>query len=432
MKDRVAAYLDAYADREAIALVDAVAGHGPWSAAVVVPARDEAAGFVRGLAPGLRERGALTIVVINEDDADQPAVLQANRVLDRALRKLGPTVELGARTVLIRSESAGDLLVLARTLPPKQGVGRARRIGLDLALGLTHGGAVTSRWLHTTDADVTLPSDYLTAPIPDGAVACVRPFFHVPAGDARLDRATALYEITLRYYVAGLAAAHSPWAMHTIGSCLTFDAEAYAAVRGLPVRPAAEDFYLLAKLAKLGLVVRGGGTPLAIASRWSARVPFGTGPGTAAIARTLDDGATPTVYAPASFGALHEVVEALTRWSAGGQGSPREAVGRDVTDTVAAAAFDDLSPDKLEAAMRGATTSGQRLRRVHEWLDAFRTLKLVHRLRDRGHAEVAWPEAVAAVTGRAGSDDVLAVRAALASAEPDLADAGLAAGRRDQ
>lgn len=425
MANAVAAYLQTHADRDAVALADVVAPHGPWSGVVVVPARDEAPGFIDGIAPALRGRGALVIVVINADARDDPAVRESNGVLWDALCDRGPMIELAPQTVLVRVPSVGDVLVLDRVLPPKQGVGGARRIGLDLALALVHRHSITSRWLDTTDADVTLPSDYFSNRRRGSAVARVRPFTHVAGPDAGLHHATALYEITLRYYVAGLVAAGSPWAMHTIGSCLSVDAKAYAAVRGLPTRPAGEDFYLLAKLAKLGRIERGVGQPIQIASRASSRVPFGTGPGTIAIAKTLAEGETPTVYAPDSFTAIRHVLAALTQWSATGQGDPADAVSRR-TDRIVTSAFEALRPATLAAAMRGASTPAHRLHRLHEWLDAFRTLKLVHRLRALGHAEVPWPEAVAALTDRPVDRDVGSVRDALAEAERNHPDAGLA------
>ena len=63
-----------------------------------------------------------------------------------------------------------------------------------------------------------------------------------------------LYEYSLRYYVAGLTYAQSPYAFHTIGSTMAVNAEHYASVRGFPRREAGEDFYLLNKLAKVGSV----------------------------------------------------------------------------------------------------------------------------------------------------------------------------------
>ena len=62
-----------------------------------------------------------------------------------------------------------------------------------------------------------------------------------------------------------------------MGSCLAVRPEAYAAVRGFPRKNAAEDFYVLDKLAKVGTIARLAGTPLLLEGRLSDRVPFGTG-----------------------------------------------------------------------------------------------------------------------------------------------------------
>ena len=74
--------------------------------------------------------------------------------------------------------------------------------------------------------------------------------------DQFCNTATALYELRLHHYVLGLEYAGSPYAYHTLGSCLAVKADAYAQVRGFPKRAGAEDFYLLNKLAKLGAMPR--------------------------------------------------------------------------------------------------------------------------------------------------------------------------------
>ncbi len=71
----------------------------------------------------------------------------------------------------------------------------------------------------------------------------------------RVFLATQLYELSLRYYVAGMKFARSPYAFHTIGSSMAVSPVHYARVRGFPKREAGEDFYLLNKLAKLGSVL---------------------------------------------------------------------------------------------------------------------------------------------------------------------------------
>src|SRR5262249_38957583 len=145
-------------------------------------------------------------------------------------------------------------------LPEGQGVGLARKIGFDLAARLFAAGRLRSPFIHSTDADVRLPEDYFER-AEEGAIAAalVYPFSHRPEEDPVLARAVFLYEISLRYYVLGLAFAGSPHAYHTIGSAFAARASAYVSVRGFPKRDAAEDFYLLSKIAKVGPVFSLGG-----------------------------------------------------------------------------------------------------------------------------------------------------------------------------
>ena len=89
------------------------------------------------------------------------------------------------------------------------------------------------------------------------------------------------------------------------------DYEAYAAVRGMPKREAAEDFYLLNKIAKQGPVVRPRLDPIRIAQRTSTRVPFGTGAATGKISNQLREGTEFCMYCPESFSLLRDLLEAL-------------------------------------------------------------------------------------------------------------------------
>jgi len=421
---RVDGYLARYADVRA---VDAAARvRGAFSAAVVIPARDETPAVLERCAPALAGRDALAIIVVNGDADDPVRVHEANAALLSALLAHGASTPLAPGLALVATAAATLLVVdcasASRWLPVGQGVGRARRIGCDIALALWRRGVVARRFLDTTDADATLPADYFDAG-DHRAVAVTRSFTHVPSGDTAIDQATALYELTLRYYVAGLASAGSPWSMHTIGSCIAVDADAYATARGLPLRPAGEDFYLLAKVAKLGRVDRGAGAPVRIESRRSARVPFGTGPGAALIAETLEAGGVPAVYDPASFVALGRTLEAIGRWTA----TPGARLRIEGDDVLAAALTETGLVAGVERAAAQAKTPAQRLRKSMEWLDAFRTLKLIHALRSQGHTPVPWPRAVAALAGEVM--DVVAANEALTRLEADAPDAGLYAQR---
>ena len=104
------------------------------------------------------------------------------------------------------------------------------------------------------DADARLPSDYFSR-LPRQRVAAVSwPYCHGPGDTPAETDACERYELHLHHYVLGLAWAGSPYAFHTLGSCISVHVEHYAQVGGVPRRNGAEDFYLLNKLAKTGAV----------------------------------------------------------------------------------------------------------------------------------------------------------------------------------
>ncbi len=201
-------------------------------------------------------------------------------------------------------------------IPEREGVGTARKIGGDFAAALWARGQIACPLLASSDADVRLPSDYFAtlADVPleaQRSAAWLWPFLHEAGGDARIDEATVLYEISLRYYVLGLAMARSSYAYHSIGSTLCVDARAYLSVRGFPKRAAGEDFYLLDKLAKVGPLRRIAASPLRIRARASDRVPFGTGRRTQEIAQERAAGSELLLYSPQAFRALSAVLAGL-------------------------------------------------------------------------------------------------------------------------
>lgn len=275
-----------------------------------------------------------------------------------------------------------------RRFGARDGVGRARKLGADLVLALAERGALEHRWIHNTDADARLPARHcelgLRAARARRAVGCVAPFWHAPSGDAAVDAATAAYELELRYYVAGLRHAGSPWAFHTIGSTISLSCSAYAAVRGFPRREAGEDFYLLNKLAKLGPLVTRAGPPVEIRSRRSTRAPFGTGPAV----ESLLAGRPAQVYDPRVFERLAALERALAELAAG--------QGLDALERLARAeALREL--ERCLAAMRGLAQrypDAQLARRIREAFDAFATLKLVHELTRTRWPKLAWARAV--------------------------------------
>jgi hypothetical protein len=395
-----------------------------YDAAVVIPARNESPAFVQGLRAACSDARVVVVVVVNGRVDDPQEVHAGNAACLRTLCESGRGRDLvdGVRWV---ERNDFDLLLVdrassGRRFGPDDGVGLARRMGGDIVASMWASGRLATPWIHNTDADAVLDREYLSSvqAVTD-AVAVVHPYWHTPSGDGLLDEAVALYEIGLRWYVVGLAAAASWWAYATIGSCICVRIDAYAAVRGVPLRQAAEDFYLLSKLAKLGPVVRPEHGLVRLASRASDRVPFGTGPGVRRLMAMRAQGVTPTVYHPATFDHLGRTLRGIVSFAV----DPQAGLG--LADDVLAAAWRDLELERgLRAAIVSTSSPAQRLHRACEWFDAFRTLKLVHALRDRGLGPVPWPEALATfsstsdLAGAAQRGDLDVVRAALAAREP--------------
>ena len=394
-------YLERYAEPEA---AFARQLHTQYSNALVVPLQREEEGFLEQLAPAVTAASGrvLVIAVVNATEGAPPAVHEQNQRLLRALgQRLAAPQELSAvdgspaRAVLGRP-GAFDLLLIDRASPGKcfpvgQGVGLARRIGVDVALGLQQLDGVTSPWLSSTDADARLPVGYfqsLAAVEPrdaDGTrrVALTMPFWHTPSGDEPVDRATLLYELSLRYYTLGLAAAGSPYAYESLGSSIVVHASAYAEVRGFPRREAGEDFYLLDKLAKVGSIHRPRADATELRSRASDRVPFGTG---ARVRDIVAEGGGLTTYHPRTFELLrltlralrHAVVtrsegDVLTRITGLDAALDAGTLG------AVSSALEELGAIEALRDMYGASPDARvRERRLLTWFDALRTLRFIH------------------------------------------------------
>jgi hypothetical protein len=212
---------------------------------------------------------------------------------------------------------------------------------------------------------------------------------------------TRLYEYSLRYYVAGLDFANSPYAFHTIGSTMAVNAAHYAKVRGFPRRQAGEDFYLLNKLAKVGSIRQLSSEtdcePIEIAARVSDRVPFGTGAATGRIMALEDPAREFLLYHPAIFGLLRCWLDSLALFWQSQSGEIGEILsqrsGSSLVHGLSNHSPEDLqalidglgdsgAAEALQHAFRQSTDAVQFKRQMHTWFDAFRTLKLVHHLRD--------------------------------------------------
>ncbi len=420
-------YLRHYAEPE-IAALDGLPDQGQWANVLVIPASNESPEFLRPPPPC--DGRSLMILVINETVTAPPQVSLNNQALAATVRarfeslwqssKEFPGFEL---SLLKDPFAPRDVLLVDRfseacQLSAKGGVGHARKIGADLALSLIHRQRISSPWIHCSDADVKLPKSYFTCSdavqntmhkTSSKYAALIYPFQHCDDQERAVAKevilATQLYEFSLRYYVAGMKFARSPYAFNTIGSTIAVSAIHYAKVRGFPKREAAEDFYLLNKLAKVGLVLEGlDCEPIEIAARRSDRVPFGTGAAVNKITDLAEPVSDYRFYHPAVFDLLQHWLLSLP------------AIWQSRSNDLGASVFNDASGGYDQTAgqrslLAGLNTIGteqalahafkqsknleQFTRQMHTWFDAFRTLKLIHHLRDHHLSSVKFAELVA-------------------------------------
>jgi hypothetical protein len=382
-----------------------------YLAALVVPVCGEAPSLLDGFAAALSRASerTLLVLVVNATDAAGSEIHAENQRLLQHLGALFPSASTLSQGGVAAHAWLGhakhhDLLWLDRAsvgvrLPAREGVGLARKLGGDLTAALWARGQLACPLIASSDADVTLPADYfdrLTEPVAESSAsaAWLWPYRHEPGGDAAIDAATVLYEISLRYYVLGLASAGSCYAYQSVGSTLCVAASAYLSVRGVPKREAAEDFHLLDKLAKVGPLRRPAVTPVRIRARASERVPFGTGRRSREIVGELASGRDFLLYSPRIFTALGAVLEGLSAFAqTGNVAALEEAVQFHVPEI---AEHVKLVLSELGAFAALANASGQAptgsvlRRRVHTWFDSLRTLRFVHRLRERCLPSLPW------------------------------------------
>ena len=406
-------YLRLYAEPEINGLEE-FPDQAHWENVMVIPACNESPEFLRP--PPRSEERCLMILVINESVSANPMVSRNNQALAATVQarfelQWQSTVNIqGFGLSLFRDpQSSRDVLLVdrfdeGRKLPVKGGVGHARKIGADLAAILIQRKQIQSAWIHCTDADVQVPETYfsciqsLQSRKQDNSVL-IYPFHHCDdqnrAESKDVILATQLYELSLRYYVAGMKYARSPYAFHTIGSTMAVNSTHYAMVRGFPKREAGEDFYLLNKLAKVGSVLEleegPDCKPIEIAARRSDRVPFGTGAAVNRIADLDDQVNDFRFYDPKVFEFLRLWLQSLPAiWEL-----KSCELSADIFSNSSAENDHDFNPDLLlaylqkiginkvlEHGFRQSKNLDQFTRQLHTWFDAFRTLKMIHALRD--------------------------------------------------
>ena len=378
MHESIQKYLNRYAEPN---LSERPAQHlhqTQWHWVLCIPCFNESPEFIHSLP---RTPNTLFILVVNHPQGRDHDL---NRRFVESLCHGRARVLIGDYDQLITLE--GDnrhILLVDRSINqvgfnPKHGVGLARKLAADIALKWHSQGYVQSDWIAMTDADAVLPEHYFTTLTADNVEtpAVVFPFTHGQAKTADERVALALYELKLHHYVAGLIWAKSPYAHHSIGSCIAIRAKAYAQVRGIPKRAAGEDFYLLNKANKLGHIqTLSLDSTIVLSPRRSDRTPFGTGQGVNTLSDQRDPLKTEMFYPPKAFNCLKDFLDKV---AAGAQ--TFEAL----TEGLSEEANSALVNLGLEMALRHCKTHGptpQKFQRqLHQWFDGFKTLKFIHQL----------------------------------------------------
>ena len=283
-----------------------------------------------------------------------------------------------------------DASTTGLSMPDKDaGVGLARKIGLDLALTLLDYNSRNKKLLICLDADCEVQSNYLSSIVDvfnkDRIEAAVIEYEHRLPEDELSKSAIICYEIFLRYYVLGLSYANSPYAFHTVGSTMVCDYESYIKIGGMNKRKAAEDFYFLEKLAKVVSIHKISQTRVFPSSRTSWRVPFGTGQRMNRFAAGTHD-----EFSLFDF----RIFDILKEWNAYYYSD--EVIN--VTEYLSFA--EKLNPvlknflelnsfqDQWYKILSNAKSIEQISKQKKIWFDGFRTMKLIHYLRDNGFPNI--------------------------------------------
>ena len=247
---------------------------------VVVPARNEQDRIVRCLASLRRALahvpdGVATAVAIVLDRC-------TDATPDRVARLIGDWPE--ATTITVRDDVSAAYATIGRTVSAAalrgSGVGARRDLGLRAVLDRLPGHPAAGTWLLNTDADTTVPVDWVAAHLQQAAAGV-----HAVAGLADLTATDHLSDAALSCYRAivehGL---HGPTHHHVYGANLGVRADAYLAVGGFPPDGAGEDHELWQRLAAAGYTVA---QPVGIRVRTSARLRGRADGGLAGLLRAL-------------------------------------------------------------------------------------------------------------------------------------------------
>lgn len=330
----------------------------------------------------------LFVIVINNLKSSQQKILNENLKTISYFKSIIHKKELDKFSEKIISSKLNIGIVDASSegfeMPEKDGgVGFARKIGMDLALKVFDYNSAKKKMIFCLDADCLVAENYLASLIEEvnkkNISAGYVEYEHQLPEDDEEKKAILLYEIFLRYYVVGLKYANSPFAFDTIGSTMFCDYEHYIKIGGMNKKKAAEDFYFLEKLAKITQIKKINKTKIYPSSRKSWRVPFGTGQRVNRyFQKTHNEN---LVYNPESFEVLKKWIELFFN---------DEILTSDEylnkANQIHSSLKNFLIEQSFQTAWEKILNETEKKEQIQKqklfWFDGFRTLKLIHYLRD--------------------------------------------------
>ncbi len=384
-------------------LFDRVLNEVPCSqffGAVVIPSLAETSNLLQtlktlSLNPAVILDQFIILVVVNQrtdaSESESSDNLETIRMLPEWKRKFG-----------LKNLFWVDAATTGKELPQKQGVGLARKIGLDMSLTLLN-FAAGDPLLVCLDADTLVQPDYLHAIVShfahSSAGGASIPYRHQTCADPIAQSAIERYELFLRIYVLGLELAGSPYSFHTVGSAMACRASAYVSSGGMNRRLAGEDFYFLQQVHKTSGVEVLSGTIVHPSPRSSNRVPFGTG---RAVGDMLAGGEQQLLfYQPVVFSIVGEWLAYVAENS--GQDALQLLNG---AAKISAVLHDFLKQSGFEGAWKNLKKNCNEdlklMSAFHGWFDAFRTMRLIHELSNKDYPRIEPETAVSQVIERAG------------------------------
>lgn len=378
------------------------------SAVVVIPALAESQGLEKTLAALLHSsedalHQSLIICVVN--NRKEPLSTAAAREDNQRTLHLLEGWQKEERfaplsLVWVDAASAG------RELPQNEGVGLARKIGLDHGLALLNSNPAEEgpAFLVSLDADSPPAPEYLDrlfsfyeTPGRHGGYAA---YAHTLDEDPQVAEAMIAYELYMRYHELHLRWAGSPYAWPALGSIISCTAVAYSAMGGMNRHCAGEDFYFMQQLCKTGALELIAGTRVYPSGRLSDRTPFGTGP------HLASGDVHHCLYHPESY-------DILKRWLALAE---EKAV---LHPTSLPQRAEALSPTlhaflktkhfyrRWEKIYEHHGRGSQLARHFHHCFDGLRTIQWIHYSRDGGLHDLPAIEAFQVLQERIGFPEAL-------------------------